>query len=68
MSTRLTVYMDPYGRFFLSERRGGYPVTVELTDGYRVVEDPSGNRMLVGHEKSWSEVTDALRLGIARFV
>jgi hypothetical protein len=68
MSTKLTAYMDPYGRFFLSERRGAYPVEVELTDGYRVDEDADGKKLLVGPERSWTEATEPLRLGIARIL
>ena len=39
--------MDPYGRFSLGTCRGGYPVDVELVDGYRIREDPGGKKVLV---------------------
>jgi cellulose synthase/poly-beta-1,6-N-acetylglucosamine synthase-like glycosyltransferase len=65
---KLTVYMDPYGRFFLSEQRGAYPVEVEFSDGYYVADDAGGKRVLVGPEKSWTEATEPLRLGLARIV
>ena len=66
--TRVTAYMDPYGRFFLSDRRGGYPVDVEFADGYRVLEDRCGERALVGPEGAITEITQALRSGVARIV
>jgi hypothetical protein len=66
--TRVTAYMDPYGRFFLSDRRGGYPVDVEFGDGYRVLEDRGGERAVVGPEGAITEITQALRLGVARIV
>jgi hypothetical protein len=68
VSYRITVYMDPYGRFFLSEGRGTYPVMVELEEGYRLTEDPSGGRRLVGPDCSMSEITSALRSGVARMI
>jgi len=66
--TRVTAYMDPYGRFFLSDRIGGYPVDIELGDGYRVLEDGGGKRALVGPEGAITEITQALRSGVARIV
>jgi hypothetical protein len=60
--------MDPYGRFFFTERRGAYPVEVELTDGYDLCEDADGRKVIVGPERSWTEATEPLRLGIARIL
>ena len=68
MSTRLTVFLDPYGKFLLSGGRGAYPVEVELAEGYRVVEDAGGKRSLVGPDGSWTELTPAFHAGVARFV
>ena len=65
---RLTVYMDPYGRFFISDRRGAYPVEVELADEYRVLEDSAGKRTLVGPKGSGSEITEILQSGGARIL
>ncbi len=48
VAARLTVYVDPYGRFFLGEPRAAYPVNVESIEGYRVIEEPTGRRVLVG--------------------
>jgi hypothetical protein len=60
--------MDPYGRFFLSNRRAAYPVDVELPDGYEVVEDGYGAKVLVGPSGIRTEVTVALKMGFARLV
>jgi hypothetical protein len=68
VSTLLTIYLDPYGKFFLGERRGTYPVAVEIADGYRVVEDASGQKSLVGTNGCWTELTPALCSGAVRFV
>ncbi len=68
VSTRLTVFLDPYGRFVLCDGRGAYPVEVELADGYVVVDDLGGKRVLVGPDGSWTELTPAFRLGAARLV
>ena len=68
MATRLTVYMDPYGRFFLSNRRAAYPVDVELPDGYHVVVDDAGDKVLVGPRGNQTKVADALRMGFARML
>jgi hypothetical protein len=68
VTTRLTVYMDPYGRFFLTESRGAYPVNVEISGDYRVVEDENGRKVLTGRGCAWWDVTDALRIGVVRIV
>ena len=68
VATRLTVYMDPYGRFFLSDRRAAYPVNVELPDGYQVVEDDDGGKVLIGPRGNHTEVAEALRMGLARML
>ena len=68
VATRLTVYMDPYGRFFLSNRRAAYPIDVEFPDGYQVVEDSAGKKVLVGPRGNQTEVADALRRGFARML
>lgn len=60
--------MDPYGRFLLSDCRGAYPVDVELPEGYRILEDAVGKKILIGPRGSQTSVTDALLHGAARFV
>jgi len=65
---RLVVYMDPYGRFYLSERRSAYAVVVEVSDGYQVLEDNAGKKTLVGPEGSFTEITQVLRSGLARIL
>jgi hypothetical protein len=53
--------MDAYGRFFLSNRRGGYPVDVELGEGYRVLEGRDGQRTLLGPDGTLTEITHILQ-------
>jgi hypothetical protein len=60
--------MDPYGRFFLSDRKGAYPVDVELVDGYYVREDSTGKKALTGPQGTWTELKAVLRLGFARII
>jgi hypothetical protein len=68
VQTKVTVYCDPYGRFSLCDRRGAYPVDVELADGYRIVEDACGRKVLVGPHESQTDLNMALLSGVARFV
>jgi len=60
--------MDPYGRFYLADCRGGFPVDVELNDGYRVLEDAAGRKVLLSPRGLLTSMTDALRQGAARIV
>ena len=68
VAVRLTIYMDPYGRFSLSEMRAAYPIEVELPDGYEVVDDRAGGKALVGPRGNRTAVGEALKMGFARIV
>ena len=48
--------------------QGAYPVERGARGRVSVIEDYEGHRRLVGPDCSWSEVTSALRLGIARMI
>ena len=60
--------MDPYGRFFLSDRRASYPVNVELPDGYQIIEDDDGGKKIISPRGNPTEVAEALKMGVARMV
>jgi hypothetical protein len=60
--------MDAYGRFFLSNRRGAYPVEVELEEGYRLLEDPDGKRALLGPDGALTEITHVLQASGTRIL
>jgi virulence-associated protein VagC len=60
--------MDPYGRFSLANCRGGYPVEVEFPDGYQVLEDPAGSKVILSPHGTNTNVGAALRDGFARII